>query len=211
MESLDRRQFLGSLLLAIGAGFSVNARTAYGASVSEDVLIVPGKSVGRVSIGMSPEKVEEVLGPPTKSQPGYWTEYKNGSDVMHVFFIDGSVNEIRFNSKKFRTADGLSLANLTQKRWHDRFEYGRLQIKFMNTRQILKSGGLAMYRINLDATPGIPVEYSGLVYAGAQPKHQPVQYAGEADGGWEPWNGDGSTLFDTMIHQNPGGFRDMGD
>ena len=168
------------------------------AQLTEDLLVVPGKSLGKVSLGMAVAKVENALGKPDKEQPGNWVEYARPGDKVDIFFIDGAASEIRFNSKKYKTVDGLSLSNWNDKRWRDRFDYARMQTKFMNARMCLKSGGFAIYRLNIDGSTDYPLQTMALIYGTEHPVHQPRMYMGEADGGWEEWDGKAASLFDAF-------------
>lgn len=173
------------------------------ASTSSELLIVPGKAVGQVSLGMTPDAVREALGKPEREQADSWVEYKDNDAPTHIFFRRGKVTEIRFGSKKYRTADGISLASYNQKKFHDDFDYHRLQWKFMNTRAHLKSGGLNIYKLNLDSTdPKNRVETLGLVYDQI-PLHEAVSIEGQIDNGWEEWDGSPATLWDKFKTHGP--------
>lgn len=198
-----KRLFIGVTNFLIGALFAVGAPSLAAAAVPSDLLIVPGKSVGPISLGMTPQAVSEALGKPEREQPGAWVEYKDNNAPLHIFFRRGKVTEIRFGAKKYRTEDGISLASYTQKKFHDAFDYDRLQWKFMNTRAHLKSGGLNIYKLNLDSTdPKNPVETLGLLYDQI-PLHEAVSIEGQIDNGWEKWDGSGSTLWDKFKSHGP--------
>ena len=213
VEDLSLEKLLRAALVFLAvAGLTVGPWTpvrgglnAWAASPppSVDVLIVPGKSVGQVSIGMTPAQVAEALGKPEREEPGMWVEYKEGNAPLHIFFRRGKVTEIRFGSKKYRTAEGISLTTYTQKKYHDEFDYDRLQFKFMNTRAHLKAGGFNIYKLNLDSTdPKNPVETLGLVYDQI-PLHEAVFIEGQADNGWEKWDGASATLWDKFKSHGP--------
>ena len=133
---------------------------------------------------MTAAEVEERLGKPTKEKEDFYMEYSDKDGILDIFFTNHEVNEIRFNNKAFKTTDGLSLATFTQKRFHSDFNYARMQTKFMNTRQILKSGGLAMYKLDIDGAAGVKTTTVGLVYK-ERPRHQARMFQGEKDSGWE--------------------------
>ena len=180
-----------------------SASAALSAATTADILLVPGKSVGPVSLGMTPAEVGEAMGKPEREQAGRWVEYKEGNSPMHIFFHRGKVSEIRFGAKKYRTAEGISLATYTQKKFHNDFDYDRLQFKFMNTRAHLKAGGLNIYKLNLDSTdPKNPVETLGLVYDQI-PLHEAVLIEGQIDNGWEKWDGSTATLWDKFKTHGP--------
>ncbi len=182
---------------------SCSASGALAAAATADILLVPGKSVGPISLGMTPAEVTESLGKPEREQPGMWVEYKEVNSPMHIFFRRGKVTEIRFGAKKYRTAEGISLATYTQKKYHDDFDYDRLQFKFMNTRAHLKAGGLNIYKLNLDSTdPKNSVETLGLVYDQI-PLHEAVLIEGQIDNGWEKWDGSQATLWDKFKTHGP--------
>ena len=182
---------------------SCSASEALAAATNADILLVPGKSVGPISLGMTPTEVTAALGKPEREQPGMWVEDKEGNSPMHIFFRRGKVTEIRFGAKKYRTAEGISLATYTQKKFHDDFDYDRLQFKFMNTRAHLKTGGLNIYKLNLDSTdPKNTVETLGLVYDQI-PMHEAVLIEGQIDNGWEKWDGSQATLWDKFKSHGP--------
>ncbi|HEY9774090.1 MAG TPA: hypothetical protein V6C81_09820 [Planktothrix sp.] len=187
-------RFQKQLLAAFVTTLVANAAQA--APLSDDLKIVAGKSLGAITIGESASDVKQALGKPDREAPGNWVEYNKNGEKLDVFFIDNAVSEIRFNSKKFKTDGGLSLANCADKRWRDQCDYARMQTTFMNTRMCLKKGGLAIYRMDIDGTKDHPLQTAGLIYATEGPVHQPRQFMGEPDGGWEEWDGTGATLFE---------------
>lgn len=194
---------IGSFAIGSFAIGSSNGSAAFAATASADILLVPGKSVGPISLGMTPAEVTEAMGKPEREQAGMWVEYKEGNSPMHIFFRRGKVAEIRFGSKKYRTAEGISLATYTQKKFHDDFEFDRLQFKFMNTRAHLKAGGFNIYKLNLDSTdPKSPIETLGLVYDQI-PLHEAVFIEGQIDNGWEKWDGSTSTLWEKFKTHGP--------
>src|ERR1700737_440051 len=95
---------LGSHLAGLGA-----------TTIADEYLLVPSKSVGIISLGMTPDEVIEKLGKPDRQQLPRWVEYSQNGAPLDVFFRQGAVSEIRFGSKKYKTADGMSLANFSQK------------------------------------------------------------------------------------------------
>ncbi|CAN5728415.1 hypothetical protein BH10CYA1_BH10CYA1_50410 [soil metagenome] len=197
---------IGKMVQAVLCAFiigSYSASAALAAASSADILLVPGKSVGAISIGMTPAEVTEAMGKPEREQAGMWVEYKEGNSPMHIFFRRGKVTEIRFGSKKYRTVEGISLSTYTQKKFHDQFEFDRLQWKFMNTRAHLKAGGFNIYKLNLDSTdPKSPVETLGLVYDQI-PLHEAVSIEGQIDNGWEKWDGASATLWEKFKTHGP--------
>jgi hypothetical protein len=159
---------------------------------------VPGKALGKVNLGMSHEQVEGTLGSPTKEQPGAWLEYNTSGSTMDLFFEKDRLTEIRFNSKLYKTADGISLSTFSSRKYQTMFDYSRLQTRFMCTRQILKSGGFAIYKLNIDsADKKSSNELLGLVF-GDRPVHEPISIEGARSNGWSTWDGSGSTLWDNI-------------
>ncbi|HEY9678315.1 MAG TPA: hypothetical protein V6C76_09920 [Drouetiella sp.] len=203
MRNIFKRSSVKTLLPAFAFFLLAQTSGAFAAATPADVLIVPGKSVGAVSLGMTASEVQEALGKPEREQANAWFEYKDNAAPLHIFFRRGKVTEIRFQSKKYKTADGISLATYSAKKYHDDFKYDRLQYKFMNTRAHLKAGGLNIYKLNLDSTdPKSPVETLGLVYDQI-PLHEAVSIADQADNGWEEWDGSQSTLWEKFKSHGP--------
>jgi hypothetical protein len=110
------------------------------------LLIVPGKSIGRVKIGDTLAIVHNVLGKPNKTfnrSGGYMeesylsksSEMRNGeavNDEIKVIYSKGKVVQIGTSYPKFKTSDGYSV--------------------FSNVGQISKLNGLYVYDYSYDAT-----------------------------------------------------------
>ncbi len=87
------------------------------AYVKPGLLIVPGQSVGRTSIGMSRQAVENLLGKPSSENSGTLV-YRTAD---HKYFlalrlVGDSVNEILFSSPAFVTSGGVGLESFASNR-----------------------------------------------------------------------------------------------
>ena len=185
-----------------------NGNAVCASQISQDLLIVPGKSVGKIELGTPAIDLRESLGSPVKEQPGAWMEYILGGGLTDVFLRKGKVSEVRFSSKKLQTQEGMNLSSYGQKKWHDRFDYSRLQWHFVSSKQQLKTGGLAIYHLNIDSMdPKSPTETIGLVYDG-EPLHEPISIEGERNGGWQEWDGSPVSLWDKFKHTGRGAIED---
>ena len=78
--------------------------------VLKDNLIVPGKRIGPVSVGMSVSQLYDVMGEPTHAEKGRGTERYVFED-LEVVVDDGdqSVNSIAIASSEYATADHIKV------------------------------------------------------------------------------------------------------
>ncbi|MFA7336867.1 MAG: caspase family protein [Candidatus Obscuribacterales bacterium] len=87
------------------------------AYIKPGLLIVPGQSVGRTSIGMSRQAVENLLGKPSSENSGTLV-YRTAD---HKYFLalrlaGDSINEILFSSPAFVTSGGVGLDSFASNR-----------------------------------------------------------------------------------------------
>lgn len=179
----------------VSAMVLISASTTYGytKTASENSLIVPGKSVGKIAIGMPGSNVRKLLGKPTLDHDDYLEFHKKGISVL---LNKGKVTEIVFHSKKFATKDGLSLANYDADNRYKKFEHSKLPWRFMNLKHDLKSGGFDIFATNIDSgDPEYEPSVYGVVFAGAKPEAG-LQLYDEENGGWMKWDGNSETLWE---------------
>ncbi|HTT36049.1 MAG TPA: hypothetical protein VMH32_00115 [Burkholderiales bacterium] len=84
--------------------------TASVKSVIKDNMIVPGKRIGPVSVGMSVSQLYDVMGEPTQTQKGHEQDHYVFEDLeVVVDDADESVSTVTTQSPDFATADGLKV------------------------------------------------------------------------------------------------------
>jgi hypothetical protein len=182
-EGAMKRQLVNQLCL--GAAFSIWAAFAGAAaarSAADETLVVPGKSAGKVELGMRPGEVIMALGAPSTRTPERF-EYRDrdGKLLFRIFFTDRAVVQIEFTSADLRTREKLSTRHF--RKFPSSFRRARLQRQFLNLRYSLKEGGLTFYALNYDSTSERHEPQTiGVVHAGAEPPFDPVGAGGEA--GW---------------------------
>jgi hypothetical protein len=98
--------FALALLIAVPAAVSAAPGTPF--------LVVPGRSLGPVTIGMHLEAVESVLGKPTKVDPTgrtQWYEWKSPGDRFRSIAVETLQNTVVLISlahdPRYRTSEGL--------------------------------------------------------------------------------------------------------
>ena len=172
---------------------------------SSDQLIVPGKSVGRISLGMSRKDVNSVLATPeeaTKNCDIYWSDSKK--NFLFVWYTPQSkVYEIMFSSPFFKTADGLGIVNFELST--DKFLCGRLQWRFINLRYLLRTGGFGVYSLNIESEN--PEYYNweiGVIYEGNVPTKQPLSRDDLNETGWQSWDCKPKNFFDDLNEPDAG-------
>ena len=80
---------------------------------ADDMLIVPGKRIGAVTVGMSRAQAGKVLGAPSSSNDlsphrVNVTWPLPGKGDIHVQFVDGKAARVGTTAKEYATADGLA-------------------------------------------------------------------------------------------------------
>jgi hypothetical protein len=80
--------------------------------INPRILLVPGKSVARIKLGMSSSELVQLLGKPTLSKGNvitYWTSDRRY--FLSVLLNNSLITEIAFSSPAFKTDHEISLAN----------------------------------------------------------------------------------------------------
>ncbi|MBX9769891.1 MAG: hypothetical protein K2X29_00885 [Candidatus Obscuribacterales bacterium] len=160
--------------------------SAYAVDSPTDLLIVPGQSLGKIQLGMTHDAVTKLLGKPTHEETSVM-EYHSAKRTLNIYLNKGRVFEIEFDSNRFHTQDGISLANYTQDRWRKMFKYSRMGTdKFCRAQ--LKAGGLTFYIVKPNPAncpnPSEPCRYdSGFVHSGPEPANATVR-----TDDWQPWD-----------------------
>jgi hypothetical protein len=161
----------------------------------DDLLIVPGKSVGRVRLGMTREQVVALLGAPqeeSKSENGITNALtyrsKPAKHTINIDFDNGRVSQIDFTSQAYKTSEGIGVGDFESAKNTKFFDRYIIRAP-LGTRYLWKSGGLAFYHLNIDSVnPEHESVALGVVYTGHRPGIEP-QSEGGPDNGWKPWNG----------------------
>ena len=182
----------GALAIALGAGAGSAAGAVAPDAAQDDRLVVPGRSVGRVRLGMHRREVTQLLGAPAEATGGL-LEYhaRRGGSRLSVHLAGGRVTQIDFTSPSFRTSEGIGTGTYAGRAHAARFRKWMLRWRFANVRYTLRAGGLTFYGLNADsAHEDYPPADIGVVHAGADPPHPALELEGEPNGGWKPWNGD---------------------
>jgi hypothetical protein len=165
--------------LALSGAFVSSAS----ASNAEEMLIVPGQSVGKVRLGMSPEQVKSALGEPQTKTAESWEYHPQGAkDLLRVLFAKQVVVQIEFTSHDYHTEDQIDVRNY--RKFREQFRRARFQGQFLHLRYSFGKGGLSFFEINYDSTSPTQEPYSlGVVHSGATPAVDPLKGATWAD--WE--------------------------
>ncbi|WP_239615519.1 hypothetical protein [Cohnella mopanensis] len=148
---------------------------------TNDYLIVPGRSVGKISLGMSKKEVTKLLGKPSEADESQMT-YKSAKNSITLELDNNVVRQIEFTSSSFSTAEGINLSNFQQ--LDDGFAISQFQWRFLQLRYGWEEGGLTFFSFNADV-PDDNEEYQsyvrGYVYEGRQMFEEPITGAQ-----WEP-------------------------
>ena len=130
------------------------ARNMLGWPTDPSVIAVPGKSLGKIELGMGEAEILTLLGEPeyretkesgeTESVARENWVYAGGELV--VFFSNGRVLQVQTLLTKYRTQTGLGIANFMEPKYADRFDrWVDTDTEHPGYRYILKGGGLAFY------------------------------------------------------------------
>jgi hypothetical protein len=143
--------------------------------VKTDLLLVPGKSVGKIKLGMTQVQVRKLLGKPTKID-GSELSYKSTKNEVVIYLNKkNTVAQIEFTSSSFATADRMTTKNFEN--YGKKFNKYEFQWRFLQQRYMWKDGGLSFFTFNADVPDDNP-EYSrstrGYVYAGKTMFAEPI-------------------------------------
>jgi hypothetical protein len=164
-----------------GAGVVVDGSYSQNSSESKasqnDNLIVPGKSIGKLFLGMTKSEVTKTLGKPTAIEDGVMT-YSSSKNYIKLYFKDQILKQVEYTSPSFSTADGISINNF-QERGKD-FDIKGFQWRFLQVRYDSIRGGLSYFVMNADV-PDDNEEYSksvvGYLYEGYTMFEEPISEA----------------------------------
>jgi tetratricopeptide (TPR) repeat protein len=140
------------------------ARAMLGWPDSPSRVIVPGKSMGFISIGDTEDDVTALCGKPAEYvSDGHYAvlgyDVEQGAPLTLVYLEDSAVIEATTRDAKYKTADGLGISNFTEPKYADRFDVWEARKGDKKVyRYILKGGGVAFYA---DGGGKIAVLYGG--------------------------------------------------
>ena len=147
-----------------------------------DYIIVPGKSIGKIALGMTSEEVKKLLGKPTTDDE-YQMIYKSSKNYIRMSLNHQIVKQIEFTSSAFSTVEGINIKNYEDK--SDLFDVSEFRWRFLQIRYEFKHGGLAFFSFNADLPDDNTEEFQhyvrGYIYGGPMMYEEPI-----SDGNWEP-------------------------
>lgn len=181
------RKFVQMLILIFGILIPSSISSM---AQSNDYLIVPGKSLGKISLSMERDQVSKTLGNPAERTDKYF-KYKSSksADFVKIYFKEGRVAQIDFTSPSFLTKGGNGVKNHEDPKFDSLFDKWIFRWRFINLKFTLKSGGLTFYDLNCDSAdnPDYPNWSYGVVHPGKAPLFDFM--SGDHDEYWKPWNG----------------------
>lgn len=127
------------------------AKNMLGWPTDDEMVIVPGASIGNMKLGISASDALEAWGEPlrvvSEGDHAVWGYGGNAEAPKSLVYFESDVAiEVVTFSDKHRTADGLSLANFREPKYAERFRRVRDGTKNpVVYRYTLKEGGLAFY------------------------------------------------------------------
>lgn len=133
-------------------------------AVSPRSLVVPGASVGRISLSMTKTDVQSILGKPTVTEGDtatYWSADKRF--FLSVEYVGDKVAQIAFSSPVFRTAEGISVGNFSAARG----KFKPVSASSQATAHALMGGGFAVVVPKNASNAPVGVVYSGELAAGS--------------------------------------------
>lgn len=154
LSGYEKAQGLASSGDRRGMHGATAARNMLGWPTDPTAIIEPGKSLGKIELGMGEAEIAEILGEPeyreAKEADGTggaarenWV-YAGGE--LTVFFSNGRALQIQTLSKAYRTGTGLGIANFLEPKYAGRFDrWADSDTENPGYRYILKGGGLAFY------------------------------------------------------------------
>ncbi|MDQ0885861.1 hypothetical protein QFZ81_000949 [Paenibacillus sp. V4I9] len=149
--------------------------------INNDYLIIPGKSVGKISLGMTKDDVIKLLGNPTNTLDNQLI-YKSTKNFLSLYLKSSVVKQIEFTSPSFSTKDGVNTGNFENN--HDHFTELEFQWRFLQLRFDWDQGGLSFFTFNADV-PDDNKEYQrytrGYIYEGQHMYEEPI-----SDVRWKP-------------------------
>jgi len=184
------------ILLASASVFfsALNAmsETAHTPAVDQDYLIVPGKSCGKIFLGMSKDDVTKLLGAPTKKiaavtaeEPEVWS-YEAKDNWLHILFAGNRVAQIDFTSPSFKTEEGFATDLKKVEESKNSFALSQISGRFENQKYQYNRGGLSFYAIGAENGNDDRATKIGTVHRGSRPINEAFAVGDEPNNGWKP-------------------------
>jgi len=159
-----------------GTHGSAAARAMLGWPTNPSVILIPGKSLGKLALGISRTEAVQLLGEPGERETKETGEtdsaahenwiYDEGRLIL--YFANGRVRQIQTNSQTYRTGTGLGIANFLHPKYADRFDrWTDNDTDNAGFRYIIKGGGLAFYASGENR--------AAIIYRGEYPPTDPDQ------------------------------------
>ena len=144
----------------------------------DSLLIIPGKSLGDIKLGMTKEEVNDIMTFPDDFTKEIWSfDTENYEKLLRIYFKDNTVYQICFTYPEFTAIEGFSLENHRNNPEHFTvYEYDREETAFSGKKLIdlmyvLNSGGLVFIDFDIhDADPQQrDLLYWGIIFKGNLP------------------------------------------
>lgn len=180
-----------TILLAAVILLTFMSLPATSLAVDKNFLVVPGVSVGKITLDMTRGKVISLLGKPT-SENDESIEYKSKKtqESITIYFVKDKAVQIDFTSGSYKTEKGISTKNFTENKFAKYFDTYKLKWRFVNLRYSFKKKGLTFYSLNADsADEDYPPYYVGIIHKGYKPLFEALSMDDEKNGGWTSWSG----------------------
>ncbi|WP_197256411.1 hypothetical protein [Paenibacillus dendritiformis] len=169
----------------IGFGAFVTVDGAYARWTPEpantDYLVVPGQSLGKISLGMTQDEVIRQLGQPAAAEENRMI-YQSSEHEIVLYMEEQTVRQIAFSSPAFSTAEGVNTGNHAD--YGDFFARSEYRQRYLHLREEWIEGGLAFFTFNSDAPEGDTEQRQqvrGYIYEGQEMYEEPLS---EAE--WKP-------------------------
>lgn len=118
-------------------------------------LIIPGKSLGSIKLGMSKKEIKIKFGLSGNTESAtQWSYQGSGENFVRIVFNADKVNYIAFSSDQYKTAQGLMNSSSDEsfkgfkKQVHSR--PGPAEKMIRDVRYLMPEGGLAFYKYDIE-------------------------------------------------------------
>lgn len=139
-----------------------------------DCLVVPGQSIGKISLGMTQDEVIRQLGQPAAAEENRMI-YPASEHEIVLYLEEQTVRQIAFSSPAFSTAEGVNTGNHPD--YGDFFARSEYRQRYLHLREDWIEGGLAFFTFNSDAPEGDTEhrqQVRGYIYEGQEMYEEPL-------------------------------------
>lgn len=153
---------------------------------SSPIVVIPGKSVGKFSLGMRREDMLKIAPKPQENTPNRLV-YKNKKtgNILIAHFEKDKIVQIDFTSKNFYTAEGIHVGNFQDVKYAGLFVVWRLPGTSEALKLTLKAGGLTFYSPSAGLLgPDASSLALGVVHEGQNLIYELRGIEGKENGGW---------------------------